>query len=112
MICGIFSGLNWAYAVPSKDCQPHLSSVNDFDTLAKRRAAFNTLAYSWRDTGGFAQGIYAFWDPYMKRSFPTGAANLPNPCGATAALQASDTVTNVFQCIIVQTTLTDEIMTP
>lgn len=67
-------------------------------------SAFATLYQSWSGTTTFNQNFYNMWNSYMYRSFPTTAANLPNPCNSNA----SAPVRTVFRCLLQQTTLTEQ----
>ena len=66
--------------------------------------AFKKLYESWSGTTTFNQNFYSMWNSYMYRSFPTTAANLSNPCNNNP----SDSVRNVFTCLLQQTTLTEQ----
>lgn len=66
--------------------------------------AFKKLYESWSGTTTFNQNFYTMWNSYMYRSFPTTAANLNNPCNNNP----SDSVRNVFNCLLQQTTLTEQ----
>jgi len=71
---------------------------------AQYPAAFKKLYESWSGTTTFNQNFYTMWNSYMYRSFPTTAANLSNPCNNNP----SDSVRNVFNCLLQQTTLTEQ----
>jgi hypothetical protein len=71
---------------------------------AQYASAFATLYQSWSGTTTFNQNFYNMWNSYMYRSFPTTAANLPNPCNSNI----SAPVRTVFRCLLQQTTLTEQ----